>query len=301
MLTSTGKNLSGGRLTYQPWCPTTKVLKPVQPVAKQQRSTLLDGLIRRTGMTEEVREPKLVEQFESTPGRASRRKDRTTRGTFTKSVQKQVGTVKNEAFTIEVVPPETIRTWAQLEAWTMRQALAMLGTPLDEILPLINRDTAAMVCSFATIGFPNRHDVVLHTIPFLDDPVQVLGNRCVLANPECLDALLARLTPEVLNAKPNDDVWKRANWEAAINSHEHDLEHYLNVIFPKLHAAGADVMDDRFEQIHEGWTSHPFAPPLHIGDVALKAYRRRVLAKQLHVLADEAAPAPTQPRARARL
>lgn len=53
MLTSTSKHLSGGRLTHQPWRPTQKVLKPVQPVAKQHRSTLLDGLIRRAGVTNE--------------------------------------------------------------------------------------------------------------------------------------------------------------------------------------------------------------------------------------------------------
>lgn len=53
MLTSTGKYLRGGRLTHQRWRPTAEVLKPVQPVTKQHRSTLLDGLIRRAGVTNE--------------------------------------------------------------------------------------------------------------------------------------------------------------------------------------------------------------------------------------------------------
>ncbi|MCA8448929.1 hypothetical protein [Burkholderia vietnamiensis] len=300
MMTLTAKSMSSGRLTKPLlWHTTPKewTISPAPAEPTLRQSALLNGLMQRTGVMAEQRKPKLVEQFASEPGRASRRKERTTRGAFSKSVQKQVGTVKKEAFTMEVVPPVTIRTGAQLEVWTMRQALVMLGKPLDEILPLINRDTAAMVFNFATFGFANRHDVVLHTIPFLDDPVQLLGHECVLANPECLDALLARLAPEVLNAKLSVKVSNRANWEAATDSH-HDQEHYLNVIFPKLHAAGADVMDDRFERIRKGY---PFGPRLSMGEVALKAYRRRVLVKQLSALADEAAPAPAQPRARARL
>ncbi|WP_109482862.1 hypothetical protein [Paraburkholderia sp. C35] len=253
---------------------------PSNPLQKH-RSDLLNGLIQRAGVMVEQRKPKLVEQFVS-----------------------ELGHVREDDETFSLVPPQTVRTWNDAEKWLMRQTLRFGGVPLDEIVPLINRDTAAMAFSLATGFMTQRLDVVLHTIPFLDNPEQLLGNRCVLANSECLDALLARITPEVLNADSSDGSWKVAHWENAIHGHgveqEHTEEHYLNVILPRLHAAGADLMDDRFEGIIPQ-ERQPFAPDLPNGRIALATYRRQVLAAELHAIADEVATTPAQPRARKRL
>lgn len=271
-------NLSARPLTPKVW---TIPSNPLQ----QRRSDLLNGLIQRAGVMAEQRKPKLVEQFVSEPGH-----------------------VREDEEKFSLVLPQTVRTLNDVGEWLIRQTLRFGGLPLDEIVPLINRDTAAMAFSLATGSMTHfmtqRLDVVLHTIPFLDNPEQLLGDRCVLADPECFDALLARLTPEVLNADSSDGSWKMAHWENAIQGHgvgqEHTEEHYLNVILPRLHAAGADLMDDRFEGIIPQ-ERQPFAPDLTNGRIALATYRRQVLAAELHAIADAEATTTVQPRNRRRL
>jgi len=180
----------------------------------------------------------------------------------------------------------------------------MKTVDLEQVTALID-DTSVLDIAILALK-AGRVDVMKRAVgaPCLDKPEHLLGERCVFENPECLDALLARLTPEVLNADSGDGSWRMARWENAIHGHglgqKHTVEHYLDVILPRLHAAGADLMDDRFEGIIPQ-ERQPFAPELPNGHVALDAYRRRVLAEQLHAIADAEAPVLAPPRARARL
>jgi hypothetical protein len=201
---------------------------------------------------------------------------------------------------------------------TMLGVKRMKTVDQEQVTALID-DTSVLDIAILALK-AGRVDVMKRAVgaPCLDKPEHLLGERCVFENPECLDALLARLTPEVLNADSGDGFWRMAHWEKAIHGHglgqkhtvehyldvilgqKHTVEHYLDVILPRLHAAGADLMDDRFEGIIPQ-ERQPFAPELPNGHVALDAYRRRVLAEQLHAIADAEAPALAPPRARARL
>jgi len=186
---------------------------------------------------------------------------------------------------------------------TMLGVKRMKTVDREQVTALID-DTSVLDITILALK-AGRVDVMKRAVgaPCLDNPEHLLDEPCALENPECLDALLARLPPEVLNADSGDGFWRMAHWEKAIHGHgvgqEHTVEHYLNVILPRLHAAGADLMDDRFEGIIPQ-ERQPFAPELPNGHVALDAYRRRVLAEQLHAIADAEAPS-AQPRARARL
>lgn len=185
--------------------------------------------------------------------------------------------------------------------------VAMKGVDLEKLTALINKTTVQSVIALAISV--ERMDVIATSIPFVAEPRKLLACGVILNDDACLDALLARLTPDVLNAKTfrqhlNDNVPhypsqdQKACWEIVLDLGEGVTEERsLAMILPKLHAAGADLMDDRFATIEGEIHLGQFAP----GRIALATYRRQVLNAELHVLADEAAPAPAQPRARARL
>ncbi|MCA8448925.1 hypothetical protein [Burkholderia vietnamiensis] len=209
----------------------------------------------------------------------------------------------DQTFQAEGFFQSTAKIWDDRIACAINRLETM---PLDEVAPLINQQTAYGALSFGLES--NRSDVLALTIPFVD-PQRLLCITAFLNDDACLNALLARLTPDVLNAKtyrqhlnqniphyPSHD--QKACWEIVIDLDE-DVpdERFLTTILPRLHAAGADLMDDRFATIEGEIHLGQFAP----GRSALAHYRRQMLAAELHVLADEAVPEPAPSRARARL
>ncbi|HDR9280139.1 TPA: hypothetical protein QDB45_001661 [Burkholderia vietnamiensis] len=210
---------------------------------------------------------------------------------------------------------EKIQRYLADERWPspfrVEALMAMKGVDLETLTALINKETVYEIISLGS--YVERKDVITTCISFVADPRKLLASGVILNDDACLDALLARLTPGVLNAKTyrqhlNKDVPyypshdQKACWEVVIDLDEDvpdDVtdERFLTTILPKLHAAGADLMDDRFApiegQIHLG----QFAP----GRIALATYRRQVLNAELHALADEEAPEPAPSRTRARL
>ncbi|MCA8448927.1 DEAD/DEAH box helicase family protein [Burkholderia vietnamiensis] len=198
---------------------------------------------------------------------------------------------------------------------TMRGVKRMKTVDLEQVSALINETSVIDIAILASQA--GRGDVMKRAIgaPCLDNPEQLLGEWRVLANPEGLDAVLARLTPDVLNAKtfpqnhgshvphyPSDE--QKACWEIVLDPKVGETEErFLTSVLPKLHAAGADLMDDRFETEDAEIASSPWdiGSDVTHGRSALAHYRRQMLAAELHALADEAVPEPAPSRARARL
>lgn len=140
------------------------------------------------------------------------------------------------------------------------------------------------------------------------DPWRLLTCHEVMLKDDAIDALLADVGRDVLNTRIHhaDDVGKErqiAAWEIWIDRNRAiPQERFLTVILPKLHAAGADVMDDRFEEDAairlDPWDIGSDYSP---GRRALATYRQLVLTAELHAIADAEAHAPVETRARRRL
>ncbi|ELA00799.1 MULTISPECIES: hypothetical protein [Burkholderiaceae] len=120
----------------------------------------------------------------------------------------------------------------------------------------------------------------------------------VVADDTCLDALLSVHDEDSLNGKTGTYDWMQF-MRAQV-----PMERFLTVVYPKLHAAGANLMangpvglgvDDQIWRIVSTCAT---SQAVH----ALDLYRHQVLAAELRAVADEAAPAPAdQTRARRRL
>ncbi|WP_186140358.1 hypothetical protein [Burkholderia gladioli] len=342
MMTLTGKSMSSGRLTKPLLCHTTPkewTISPAPAEPTPRQSALLNGLMQRTGVKNEgPRRGKprktFLKTFDRTatknltaspllramtarfernnkglwkPFRTELSAQESPLGSAMLLAEKLIGPYRpdttDQTFQAEGFFQSTAKKWGGRIACAINRLETM---PLDEVVPLINQQTAYGALSFGLES--NRSDVLALTIPYVD-PERLLCVTAFLNDDACLDALLARLTPDVLNAKtyrqhlnqniphyPSHD--QKACWEIVIDLDE-DVpdERFLTTIFPKLHAAGADLMDDRFATIEGEIHLGQFAP----GRIALAHYRRQMLAAELNVLADEAAAEPAQPRARARL
>lgn len=162
----------------------------------------------------------------------------------------------------------------------------------------------------------HRVDVVVVALPHLNDTsaVRMLDVQWITSTG--MDALLARLGPAGLNGTirgkrkssasstlPSAEF--KAAWEVflRIPGWSTDEDRCLTVLLPKLHAAGADVMADRFQAGDAAIASGPKRQVMDFpaGRRALATYRRQTLVTELSAIVDEVAPAPDQPRARRRL
>ena len=170
-----------------------------------------------------------------------------------------------------------------------------------------------------------RVDVVVVALPHLNDTsaVRMLDVQWITStgmdafeDVTFIDALLARLGPAGLNSTirgkrkssasstlPSAEF--KAAWEVflRIPGWSTDEDRCLTVLLPKLHAAGADVMADRFQAGDAAIASGPKRQVMDLpaGRRALATYRRQTLVTELSAIVDAVAPAPDQPRARRRL
>ncbi|MCA8287578.1 hypothetical protein [Burkholderia vietnamiensis] len=207
---------------------------------------------------------------------------------------------------------EAIRKWiagrdpnvfiARVEA-----IVAMETVDVARIIPLIGSTTVILIMGLAVEA--KRWDVMQRAMGAEKDPWRLLTCNEVLMKNDAIDALLAHVGRDVLNARMHhaDDVGQERQivaWEIWI-AHDRAIpqERFLTVILPKLHAAGADVMDVRFEEEDaaialDQWDIGSDYTP---GRRALATYRRQVLAAELNAITDAEAQAPAEARARRRL
>ncbi|MCA8180665.1 hypothetical protein [Burkholderia vietnamiensis] len=119
----------------------------------------------------------------------------------------------------------------------------------------------------------------------------------VVGDDTCLDALLSVHDADSLNGKTGTYDWIQF-MRAQV-----PMERFLTVVYPKLHAAGANLMANGpvglgvDDQIWRIVSTRATSQAVH----ALDLYRHQVLVAELRAVADETAPASDQPRARRRL
>ncbi|SDG94270.1 hypothetical protein SAMN05216466_106134 [Paraburkholderia phenazinium] len=166
--------------------------------------------------------------------------------------------------------------------------------PFEEILPLI--DAADTRCDDAFLSDvlvlareQNRADVARALIPLGPSVGQVwlwlFSDPLILNHDECIQALIARFGSDGMNRGTP------APWEGCLRANV-TTERLVESVLPMLHAAGADVMDARFEEL-EGETEQ--------GVVALMHYRRKVQGDELRKVAEQAQGTREKPRPRKRL
>ncbi|MBR8082565.1 hypothetical protein KDX23_07380 [Burkholderia vietnamiensis] len=145
---------------------------------------------------------------------------------------------------------ETVREFAQLDH---RQAVAhAVGhaqhVPMDALRALSLEAQARLGTRLATLGAQEGNACVLAAgLELGASPYPFLTVRHVLASADLLELVLARCTTERLNGVSNDmglPVWETV--VAGIpdgDAHEHDqgVETLVNVVLPRLDAAGADL------------------------------------------------------------
>lgn len=205
---------------------------------------------------------------------------------------------------------QTIQQWVSGDTSTvdvlfesMHAVLAMETVDVARVTSLITPQTAIQIMGLAVRA--KRLDVMRQVMTVEQDPIKLLDCVDVALDDDAVDALLEHIHHDVLNTRLNHtNRWgvesSIAAWEVwIVKDRGITQERFIDVILPKLHAAGADLMDVRFEEeddeviASDEWDIASDYTP---GRRALATYR---LTSQLHALADEAAPA--QPRARARL
>ncbi|SDG93327.1 hypothetical protein SAMN05216466_106102 [Paraburkholderia phenazinium] len=153
------------------------------------------------------------------------------------------------------------RAIAEGALWqVVHEAIRLRGT--GKVSSLVNATNADDVLRLAQET--QRPDVMALTIPHVEKPVRLLKEPIVMLDDGCLGAVLARLSEDDLNAIATINGREMTRWEVAIDLHRQiPQQRFIDVILPKMHAAGADVMDDRFTD---------FETP---GFSALAIYRRR--------------------------
>ena len=163
--------------------------------------------------------------------------------------------------------------------------------PIEEILPLIeaasDRDDGRFLSDVLDLAREqNRADVASALIPLGPslEKVWLFSDPMILNHDECIRALIARFGADGMNRGTP------APWEGCLRANVTTERQVLGVL-PMLHAAGADVMDARFEG-RENETEQ--------GVVALMHYRRKVQGDELRKVAEQAQGTHEQPRARPR-
>lgn len=178
--------------------------------------------------------------------------------------------------------------------WDRAQAEAALRTIVNDVLAgrgsvPITADNAEDVLRLARDM--RRSDVMALAIPHVKRPKRLLNEAVVLMDDDCVDSLLARMSEDDLNAVAMVHGELIARWEAAIDANRHiPQDRWVDAILPRLHAAGADIMDDRFDDLEEDIHNGRLNPE------ELEPWLRAVLNFRHRTRENQSGKAGTQPR-----